>query len=270
MNNCYSDITVTLGGRVIDMSSVPLSDVSILYTVDCVPRTVRTDASGNYSITAPEGSRVIIRPELDPGVRATPEKYALLACSGRMDLDFIVRSVTPGVFAISGTLSGLPNAAGLAVAYTVNGQSGIAMTDAQGNYSITAPAGSNVMVTPPSQAGFTVSPSEYVFPNLSSNMTGQNFVYSASAFDVSGTVSGLPNVSGILIAYTINGQLFTTLTNASGDYFFMVAPGADVLIQPTAQSGYTVSPLSYQIPNINSESVNNNFVYTPLLTVARR
>jgi len=90
-----------------------------------------------------------------------------------------VRDLTQ-IYTISGTVSGLPNNANIAVEYTINGgvQKSV-MTDDGGNYTIPdVPAAASVIIIPSEQPGYTGSVTP--LPNTSlvtSNLTGKNILY---------------------------------------------------------------------------------------------
>ena len=81
---------------------------------------------------------------------------------------------------------------------------------------------------------------------------------------VSGTVSGLPDNSGIMIVYSGDGGITTnaTVTDDSGNYSFTIAYGSNVVITPAALSEYSVNPNNITLENLSEDSANNDFTYS--------
>jgi hypothetical protein len=93
------------------------------------------------------------------------------------------------VYTISGTISGLPNNSGIPVFYTINGGAQQSVTtDASGNYAISAPSGSNVVITPQAVSGYTVSPSSHTVSSVPiGGQSGLDFTYQQIYFTVNGS-----------------------------------------------------------------------------------
>ncbi len=254
------DSTVTLSG-VVSNAAGPASGIAIQYTVNCRTRTVTTGADGRFTIVVPRGACVQVSVGALVGVTVTPASYSFTACSDRTDLNFTLAPVAT-TFTVSGTVSGLPNVSGIAVNYSINGMLASATTDAGGNFSFNAPSGANVVILPSSQAGFSAAPTNYAIMGISANTMNQNFTYTANTISVSGAVSGLPNVSGIVVNYTVGGVAASTATNASGNYVINAPFGSNVVVTPSSQVGFTVLPTNYTFPILMGDMANQNFAYT--------
>ncbi len=237
--------------------------VQVLYTIDGQVGSAVTDSLSNYSFTAPVGAVVMITPSAQSGYAATPASYLIDGISGNVCGQSFVYTGTTS-FTISGTVSGLATVSGVQVFYTVNGTVGTATTDVNGNYAFAVPLSAVVSIIPSVQSGYSVLPENYQLPSVSSNVGGQNFVYtSSSIFTVSGIITGLPVEAGIPVQYTVNGLAGSTQTDALGSYTLSAPAGSAISIMPTAIAGYTVSPDSWQIESL-SDNVNGfGFVYSP-------
>jgi len=92
----------------------------------------------------------------------------------------------------------------------------------------------------------------------------------SETFSISGTVSGLPNIAGIPVKFTVNGgvQQITT-TNGSGVYTINnIYAGSSVIITASEQTGFigTVSPLP-STTIVESNITGKNILYTPNSTI---
>ena len=283
-------VTYTASGTVTGL--LDNSNLTINYSIDGGAGTTTTDASGNYSISdVPAGSELIIGPLADvpgPGgvgtYGATPVAgYDIPNMNGNSTGNDFTYVIT---YAASGTVTGLPSVSGVTISYTLSCPDsstiiGTVLTDASGNYSIpNIPAGSDIVITAPadiieSGEDYMVHPQTgYTLTNIQSDMPNNNFIYGLR-YIVSGNVSGLPNLNGIAISYTItdaNGVVTTasTTTDASGNYSIpRVKAGSTVIIDPLPNVivggiAYIIAPhYGYNLPNIQSSMPNNDFVYIP-------
>ncbi len=169
----------------------------------------------------------------------------------------------PPVFTISGMLVGLTDPSNLLVQFTINGVSGSTVTDANGNYSISAPRGANVTVTPPTVAGFNMTPTNYQYTCLTQAMTDQNFTYSNAGqiATISGGLLGLGCSAGLPLRLIVNGMQQTVHTNAQGQYVFQAPIGSTLVITPPTQDGYRVAPLHHFLARVIASTPNLNFQY---------
>jgi len=237
-----------------------------------------TDVSGNYSIPRVKaGSTVTIDPL--PNVAGEGTTYIIAPHYG-YDLPNIQSNMPDNDFVYipsyvaSGTVSGLPNNAGITISYTITGPvsgvlvPGTVTTDASGNYSIPEiPARGRITIQAPTSVGFySESPViGYDLNNVVQNMPDNDFVYRIQTFAVSGNVSGLPNNAGIVISYTIDGIARTVITDADGNYYIPNVPaGSEVVISAPNNSGsFAAGPATgYTLTNITEDMSNNDFVFT--------
>lgn len=89
--------------------------------------------------------------------------------------------------------------------------------------------------------------------------------WEAQLVAVTGTVSGLPDNSAIEIYYSTDGSTATNTvtTDASGKYSISTLYDSTLLITPSAQTGYGVSPNNRNIAVTTENLADNNFIYTP-------
>lgn len=92
----------------------------------------------------------------------------------------------PDMYTVSGTLSGVPTVSGLSVSYTIDdGETHTVTTDSNGSYAITdVPHGSNMMIMPPAQAGYSVTPASMTVSGVNTNSTGNDFIYTLTTYTV--------------------------------------------------------------------------------------
>jgi hypothetical protein len=213
-----------------------------------------------YNIANPEG--VIVY-----GLGLGPEEsYYYIAGSGHKNIS--------DLFTISGKVSGLPNNVGIPVYYTVNsGPQKAVTTVAGGAYTIPdIPYGANVVITASSQPGYTASvASTPATSNVTENIIDKNIVYATGTYTISGTVSGLPNNTGVHIYYTVNGGTQKTVTTTSGGAYIIsnVPFGANVVITPEEKSGYTaiLSPTP-STSNVTENLTEKDIIYEAHLTIS--
>jgi hypothetical protein len=257
---------VTISGTISGLS--PNSGRTIYYTVNGgTQQSVTTDASGNYSFSVPSGSNVVITPGSVTGYSVAPTNYTLNNVTSNTSGNNF--AYTLNNYNLTGQVTGLSPNSGRTIYYTVNGGAQQSVTtDASGNYTISAPYGSNVVITPPTVSGYSVSPSSHtVSPVPVGGQSGLNFAYTTLSYTISGTVSGLPNNSGIPVYYTINGGAQQSVSSTSGGAYTIsnVPYGANVVITASTQTGYTgsVSPTP-STSNVTSDITGKNITYAAI------
>ncbi len=113
-------------------------------------------------------------------------------------------------------------------------------TDASGNYSFTVTSGEDYTITP-SKAGYTFSPEYETVVNITAN-TVKDFTATLDEITVSGNIdldgSGLSDVT---LNYTVGTGVYSTTTDANGDYQFTATKDTAVTITPE-KAGYIFSP----------------------------
>lgn len=154
---------------------------------------------------------------------------------------------------------------GLTIQYTVNGVSHTTTTDANGRYTISAPRGAMVVITPQPGLGVTVTPTSRTVTACQAQ-TNLDFTVGPltppTPFTVSGTLTGLGTVAGLPVQYSINGQTALAFTDALGNYSFAAPAGANILITPPAFADFTVTPPMFMLNNLAMNMPGQNFAYT--------
>ena len=180
---CSRDDGVELSGAVLNCNGCPAVCVAIEYTIGCRVATTFTDARGCYRIVASPGCHVAIRAATPLCVRVVPSEYQVcVPHCGKHGLDFVVvASAQPGpavLHTISGSLLGVADATGFSVGTTINGIPGSTPVINAVNYAFFAPAGAQVVVTPPMLPGYAPPmPPVIAIATLTGNLPNQNFVY---------------------------------------------------------------------------------------------
>jgi CSLREA domain-containing protein len=161
--------TYTLSGRVTNQSAQPLAGVNV-HLSGSADRDTTTDAAGNYSFTnLPHGGSFTLTP-FETNYRFQPPSRAVGNLQGdQAGLDFtgtlLNHTISGRVVDASG--AGLPG-----VSVTLAGaRSGLALTDAAGNYAFAAvPAGGSFVVTPEKE-GYSFNPPSRVVADIGADVT---------------------------------------------------------------------------------------------------
>jgi uncharacterized protein YaiE (UPF0345 family) len=228
----------TLSGTVMQSGS-PVIGAQLRYTVDngAEQTTFTTDAG--YSISAPSGSTVRILGIA--GYSATPSLPMDIVMTFNKTQDF---TVTPsGSFTLSGTVKDTfgNDVVGAEITYRINGGPEQSVFTTGAGYSISAPAGSTLVIT--GVTGYTITAPSTLSFVMTSDRT-QNLTVTpdgTTQFTLSGTVmqSGSA-VIGAQLRYTVNGGAEqSTFTTASG-YSISAPSGSTVRI--IGITGYIATP----------------------------
>ncbi|MFL6283293.1 MAG: carboxypeptidase regulatory-like domain-containing protein [Pyrinomonadaceae bacterium] len=141
-------------------------------------------------------------------------------------------------------------------------QASTTTTDSNGNYSFTnLTAGGNYLLTPVMKY-LTFSPPNANFFDLSGNWSNMNFTGTRATYSLGGVVldNGGNPMSGVLL--TLGGaRSGTTVTNASGNYFFTSLPAGGNYNVSAAKWNYVFNPASRDSNDL-SESRTLNYIGT--------
>jgi hypothetical protein len=148
---------------------------------------------------------------------------------------------------------------------------GNAVTDANGNYSVTVDYSWTGTATP-SKVGYIFSPANRVYANVTTDQTGQHYTAQSQTFTISGTVifagSGLP---GVTITLSNNGG--TVVTDVNGYYSVTVNYGWTGTITP-AKNFYLFNPANRDYSpvtaNINSQDYTASIPLSLTIRAARQ
>lgn len=190
---------------------------------------------------------------------ATPVYFPVIAS---------VPSVTPEGYTISGTVTS--NGVGLqGVTLMLTTSTGVFMagtaTDSNGQYKFMVSNTGGYVITP-SKTGYTFSPTN-IAVNVSADVSGQDFVATASGYKISGkvTTSDGSGLSGVTITLTGTGSSSTT-TDSNGNYTFAGAQNGSYTITPSL-TGYTFNPISKSVNVNNVDVTGQDFVGTLISSV---
>jgi len=153
----------------------PIEGVNITFSHD--KHTETTNAKGHYSYTVPYGTTTTITPSKTGYGAWTPAKKTFTNITSNKTQNFTANLDT---FTISGTITdGTNPIEGVSITFSHDGH--IETTDALGNYSYSAVYGTSTTVSP-SKPGYSFSPSEYSYTNLTEHKLNQDFTVANSIF----------------------------------------------------------------------------------------
>jgi hypothetical protein len=236
-----------ISGRVLNATGQPLPNVNVSLSPN---NTTLTNAAGEYSFVVPALSDYVVSVQR-ANYSFQPPTASISALSGNQTVNFTGTLVN---YTISGqVLRGTTPFSGVAV--TLSGtQNKSTVTDASGNYSFTAQAEGDYVITP-QRANYSFQPSSVSISSLSENQTA-NFTGTLVNYTISGQVmtAGSP-LSGVLM--TLSGtQNKTTQTDANGNYSFQAQAEGNYVVTPQ-RANYSFQPSSVSITNLTANSTAN-------------
>jgi hypothetical protein len=226
-------ITYTISGNTgIDGVTLGYSDGS--------NKTVVSDENGNYSLTVSYNWSGTVTPSSENYrfVPASRNYSGVLADQPNQDYD--AKSFH--------TISGNAGVAGVTLSYT-DGTVLTTTTDESGNYALKVPDGWSGTLTP-SLAGYTFSPANYNYTNVTIDQTDQNFVSTPITYTISGTTS----IAGVTISY-IDGPPKSVISDNNAQYSFVVPYHWSGIVTAT-YPGQTFTPAKFTLL-----SVQMNYIY---------
>ncbi len=205
-------ITYTISGN------AGVGGATLSYT-DGTAKTATADPSGNYSFTISYNWSGTVTPSLSHYI------------------------FSPASLSYTNVLADQPNQNYTAIhAYQISGNAGVAgatlkytggstVADASGNYTFTVISGWSGLVSP-SLNGYTFSPVNMSYTNITADLTGQNYT-AVPAFTISGNVGR----AGMMLTYTVGGVTQTAFSDSKGNYSFLVPQGWSGQVVPVVQCG---------------------------------
>lgn len=218
--------------------------VTLSYT-DGTPKTVTSDASGNYTIpNLPCGWSGAVTPS-KPGFTFYPANKTYTNLQANTTGQIFYTKVT-----ISGNM-GVTGAPAGSVKYTLDlmEMAGFVSPDAQGNYSFTVSTDHDVTVWAIVD-GYIFSPASQSFQNLDGNKELN--------FTATPVISGRSGAAGATLSYTENGIPKTATTNAGGYYSFGITPGWSGTVA-ISKPGVTFSVASHTYSNVTTPQSEKNY-----------
>ncbi len=152
------------------------------------------------------------------------------------------------------SITGNAGVAGASLSYT-DGSPKTATADGSGNYSLPVSYNWSGTVTP-SRTGYTFSPVNRTYSNLTSGKTFEDYTATAITY----TISGNAGTAGAVLNYT-DGSPKTSTANGSGDYSFTVSYNWSGTVTPS-RAGYTFSPVNKSYSNVTSNKTAQNYTAT--------
>ncbi len=238
-----------ISGHVLDGGGAPVSGAEVVLTDGASLSAVVTEADGAYGFShLREGGSFTVS-ATKPHFTMAPPSQSFNNLNSNQTLNFTATATNAAFFTISGQVT--ENGAGLAdVQVTLSGsQSGVRITDSNGNYSFEVPGGGNYTVTP-SLTGFAFTPPSQTFNNLSAP---QNLNFAATRQNIVVTNANNDGIGSLRQAITLANNTF------GADTITFNIPGAGVkvinlllplpeiteavVIDGTTQPGYTGTPL---------------------------
>ncbi|MFN2493358.1 MAG: collagen binding domain-containing protein, partial [Pyrinomonadaceae bacterium] len=213
-----------------------------------------TDASGNYAFTnvVPGGSYSVTASRIN--YTLSPQNQNLPFLVSDQIVNF---SATPTNYVISGQITNNNNPLSGVTINLSGSQSATTTTEANGNYSFTAPAEGNYMVTPTSPL-YSFGPSSGFFSNLSSNQALNFVVVSRPSYSISGFAKNADGSDLAGTTLTLSGtQTATVITDAKGFYAFANLTAGGNYTVAASKVNYTLSPSSQSFSNLDKNQTVN-------------
>ena len=240
-------ISFVISGLVLDGSSAPVSGAEVVLTDGTSLTTVLSEFDGYYEfIRLREGGSFTVT-ATKPHFTMAPTSQTFNNLTSNQTQNFIATATGAPFYTISGQVA---EAGELRSVMTLSGsQPGTRTTDNNGNYSFELAGGGNYTVTP-ARFGFTFTPPNQTFNNLSAAQSA-NFVANRQNFVVTTTNRHGPGSlrEAILIA-NANGGKDTVVFNIPGPGVKTITVATalpeitdQIVIDATTQPGYAGSPL---------------------------
>ncbi len=208
--------------------------------------TATADGFGNFSFSGLADGTYTVTPA-SAGFLFSPTSQTVTV-SGAHTLGVNFTSAAP-TYSISGTVAGAP---GIAVALS-GAATASATADASGNYSFPALPNGTYTITP-SSVGYAISPASQSVTLSGSSVSGVNFSAAATAYSISGTITG-----GAGATVVLTGALsLTTTADGTGSYSFPGVTGGAYTVTP-AKAGEVFVPTSLSATVAGANVTGANF-----------
>jgi photosystem II stability/assembly factor-like uncharacterized protein len=256
-----------ISGQVLDPSNAPVSNAQVTVSDGSSLMQVFTESDGFYQFShLREGGSFTVS-AAKPHYTMAPARQTFNNLSANQTLNFVATATNAPFFNIAGQITN--NGSGLSgVTVTLSGsQQSIGTTDNGGNYSFTLAGGGNYTVTP-SIVGFSFTPPNQTFNNLSANQTAnfagtrQNFVVTNANDHGTGSLrqaildaNATPGLD--TITFNIPGPGIQTINLVIG----LPDITDPVTIDATTQPGYAAAPL-IELSGAQAGSGANGFKVT--------
>lgn len=241
-----SIIQFTVSG-VITLSGTGLEGVGI-FSENVLLST--TNNTGFYSFNVNYGQDILFTPN-KPGYTFIPPSGSFFDVQENKVQNFEAQPIPQ--YTVSGTVTFNGNPLeGVNLNFGVYGD---AVSNASGEYSKTVYETGETVLIIPSKPGYVFTPGQIVLQGVNGHLSNQNFSSAIQTFSVSGN-TGISNVS-----IAINSARFPSqvISDINGNYVVPDIPyGSNFTLTPS-KPGYTFSPQTISINNINSDLINQSF-----------
>jgi hypothetical protein len=221
-----------------------------------IPNTVNRIGLGCFSnnpdlgfivLPTPEKENFVLRGWRDNNGKMHDANTAVTNLNNSYTAVFEIKKYT-----ISGIVTGAND-----VALTISGDVTETKTVNSGErYDVIVEHGQSVTISV-SKEGHSFNENSYSFTDVSSNISGNNFVATVNKYAISGVVTGTDNV-----IVSISGDVSDSKTLSNGDtYKFMVNYGQSVKIS-VHREGYHFDKEKYIFSNVKDDKTGNNFSAT--------
>lgn len=207
------------------------------------PKTATSNAGGDYSFSVPYNWSGTVTPSkagyiFTPGARTYTNVLA-----NQSSQDFTVVRF----FTIAGDAGGT----GITISWMdTTAKSITAATD--GRYSIAVSDGWTGTVTP-TKTGFSYTPVNRSYTNVTANQTNQNFAETAITY----TIAGNTGVGAVKLAYT-DGTAKTVNSAANGNYSFTVSYNWSGTVTPS-KTGFAFTPVNRSYSNVLANQTSQDY-----------
>ena len=259
--SCSCTVTYTVSGYVRDSYNTGISGVTLIFSNN--GGSASTDASGYYSRSLSCGWTGTVTLSKS-GYTFSPVNRSYTNLTSNQTNQNYTGTASCTSVSVSGYVKNSSGAGISGVILTFSNNGGSASTDTSGYYSRSLSCGWSGTVTL-SKSGYTFTPANRSYTNLTSNQTSQSYTGTASctAVSVSGYVknSAGTGISGVTLTFSNNGG--SASTDSSGYYSRSLSCGWSGTVTPS-KSGYTFTPLNRSYTNLTSGQTNQNYTGTPV------
>ncbi|MEM1134488.1 MAG: FISUMP domain-containing protein [Bacteroidota bacterium] len=237
-----------LSGKVEDTGGNTVSDVQI----SGFAQEVKTDATGNFSVSVPVGWSGKIEANLQD-YEFSPKSYVIASVEKNTDTLNFTATYT-GMYKISGIVkdqSGAPMSQ-----LSLSGFPQQVLTDSNGFYEVIVPAGWSGIVSP-EKDDYTFTPENRAFIQIAASKNDQDF---SASFIGNYLITGIiTNVTGNPIGdVVLEGFPTETITNAVGVYQAEVVAGWSGTVIPKKE-GYIFNPKEIIYSDVQENKSAQNF-----------
>jgi hypothetical protein len=217
---------------------------AILSWSDGTTKADTADVSGNYSFIVSYNWAGTVTVSKAGFTFSPPSRFYTNILLNQTNQNYTATAIT---FTISGNTG-----VGGATLNWIDGAAKTTTADSSGNYSFTVSYNFSGNVTP-SKTGYTFTPANRTYTNLSSNQVNQNYTATAITF----TISGNTGVDGVTLTWR-DGANKTVTSDSSGNYTFIVSYNWTGNLN-ASKTGFTFNPVNKAFSNVISNQLNQNY-----------